>query len=124
MLWFTASSLVPLAVLMLWQGHAHEASVWGLLLAIGLAGGLGQLGLTAALRFAPVSVVLPMDYTSLVWATILGAALFGTWPGTSTWIGAPVIIASGLYIVWRERVRGRRVGLGSSPERGAGTPQA
>ena len=111
-LWFTASSLVPLAVLMLWQGHAHEASVWGLLLAIGLAGGLGQLGLTAALRFAPVSVVLPMDYTSLVWATILGAALFGTWPGTSTWIGAPVIIASGLYIVWRERVRGQAVARG------------
>ena len=111
-LWFTASSLVPLAVLMLWQGQAHDAATWGLLLAVGLAGGLGQLGLTAALRFAPVSVVLPMDYTSLIWATILGAALFGTWPGASTWIGAPIIIASGLYIVWRERVRGRAVAAG------------
>ncbi len=111
-LWFTMSSLAPLAVLMLWQGQAHEAGTWGLLLAIGLAGGLGQLGLTAALRFAPVSVVLPMDYTMLLWATILGAALFDSWPGTSTWIGAPVIVASGLYIVWRERVRSRAVATG------------
>ena len=108
-LWFTATSLAPLAGLMIWAGHAHDAGTWGLLLAIGLAGGLGQLGLTAALRFAPVSLVLPMDYTSLIWATILGTALFGTWPGTSTWMGAPVIVASGLYIVWRERVRSRAV---------------
>lgn len=108
-LWFTVSSLVPLGGLILWQGEAHDAGTWGLLLAVGLAGGLGQLGLTAALRFAPVSVVLPMDYTSLIWATFLGVALFGTWPGASTWIGAPVIVASGLYIVWRERVRSRAV---------------
>ena len=108
-LWFTASSLAPLAVLMAWQAQPHDAATWGLLLAVGLAGGLGQLGLTAALRFAPVSVVLPMDYTSLIWATGLGAALFGTWPGASTWMGAPIIAASGLYIVWRERLRTRAV---------------
>jgi drug/metabolite transporter (DMT)-like permease len=53
-----------------------------------------------------VSVVVPMDYSSLLWATALGWAVFGTLPAAATFAGAPVIIASGLYIVWRES-RGR-----------------
>jgi len=43
-----------------------------------------------------------MDYSSLIWATLYGWLLFGVLPTTSTWLGAPLIIASGLYIVWRE----------------------
>jgi drug/metabolite transporter (DMT)-like permease len=45
-----------------------------------------------------------MDYSGLVWATLYGWLLFGVLPTPYTWLGAPVIIASGLYIVWRERV--------------------
>jgi len=48
-----------------------------------------------------------MDYSSLLWATGLGWLLFGALPAAATWIGAPVIIASGLVIVWREAVRHR-----------------
>ena len=47
-----------------------------------------------------------MDYSSLIWGTLYGWAIFGMWPSAWTWLGAPVIIASGLYIVWRERRRG------------------
>jgi len=54
-----------------------------------------------------VSLVVPFDYTSLLWATAYGWLLFGTLPGETTWIGAPVIVASGLYIVWREHRRRR-----------------
>ena len=79
---------------------------WGLLAIIGLAGGAGQLFLTASLRWAPVSVVLPMDYSSLIWATLLGWLISDYWPGGSTWAGAVLIVGSGLYIAWRERVRG------------------
>ncbi len=106
--WFAASSLAPLGLLMLHFGQAHDAATWGIVAVMGIAGGAAQLALTGALRLAPVAVVMPMDYTSLIWATMFGAILFGQLPGTSTWIGAPIIIISGIVIVWREHALGRR----------------
>ena len=49
-----------------------------------------------------------MDYSALLWATVFGWLLFGTLPDVSTWVGAPMIVASGLYIVWREHRRRRQ----------------
>ena len=103
--WFSLLSLAPLGVAYLFVIQPHPFWVWATMLAAGLTGGIGQLALTGALRFAPVSAVLPMDYSSLIWATLFGWLIFGVLPTPFTWIGAPVIIASGLYIVWRERVR-------------------
>jgi drug/metabolite transporter (DMT)-like permease len=100
--WFAFSSLAPLGLLMLHFAGAHDPVTWGLLAGIALSGGLAQLALTAALRLAPVALVMPMDYTSLLWATLLGVWLFGELPTPWIWIGAPIIIASGLVIVWRE----------------------
>ncbi|RYG88419.1 MAG: DMT family transporter [Alphaproteobacteria bacterium] len=103
--WFSLLSLPPLAIAYGFNLRAHDFDTWAILIGIGLVGGLGQLGLTGALRLAPVSTVVPMDYSSLIWATLYGWLLFGVLPGSTTWIGAPVIIASGLYIVWREHRR-------------------
>lgn len=103
--WFSVLSLPPLGLFYVFQLQAHDAMTWAILVSIGLIGGVGQLALTGSLRFAPVSSVVPMDYSSLIWATLYGWLLFGVLPTRYTWIGAPVIIASGLYIVWRERVR-------------------
>lgn len=100
--WFTVSSLVPLGIALPFFWQPHDAVGWALLVAVGVSGGLAQLALTAALRLAPVAVVVPMDYTSLIWASALGWWLFGALPAPLTWAGAPVIVASGLYIVWRE----------------------
>jgi drug/metabolite transporter (DMT)-like permease len=100
--WFSLLSVPPLAIGYAFDFHAHSWQVWAMLIAIGAIGGVGQLALTAALRFAPVSAVVPMDYSSLVWATLYGWLIFGVLPTAYTWIGAPIIIASGLYIVWRE----------------------
>jgi drug/metabolite transporter (DMT)-like permease len=100
--WFAASSLVPMGALMLWFAQVHDPFTWGLLAALALTGGAAQITLTASLRLAPVALVMPMDYTSLLWATLLGMWLFAELPSHSTWLGAPVIIASGLIIVWRE----------------------
>lgn len=106
--WFSALSVPPLAVVWMLSGvHAHDSATWAMLLAIGAIGAIGQLALTAALRFGPVSTVVPMDYSSLIWATLYGWLLLGTLPTPYTWAGAPVIIASGLYIVWREHRKGR-----------------
>lgn len=118
--WFSALSVPPLAILLLALSvpplatlfpmlgiHAHDPGTWAMLIAIGAVGAVGQLALTAALRFGPVSTVVPMDYSSLVWATLYGWLLLGTLPTSYTWAGAPIIIASGLYIVWREHRKGR-----------------
>lgn len=102
--WFSVLSLPPLGIVYAFQLQAHDWLTWANLVAIGLVGGIAQLALTASVRFAPVSTVIPMDYSSLIWGTFYGWLIFGSWPTAWTWIGAPVIIASGLYIVWRERV--------------------
>lgn len=106
--WFAASSLAPLGLLMLHFSGAHDAATWGIIAVMAIAGGAAQLALTGALRLAPVAVVMPMDYSSLIWATMFGALLFGQLPGPSTWLGAPIIIVSGVVIVWREQALGRR----------------
>ena len=101
--WFAMSSLVPLGLLMVRYAHMHDPVTWAIIVGIAFAGGLGQLALTGSLRLAPVALVMPMDYTSLLWATVMGAWLFGQLPSPWTWAGAPIIVASGLVIVWRER---------------------
>ncbi len=116
--WFSILSLPPLAILWAFGAHGHDAATWLMLVAIGVVGGVGQLALTGALRFGPVSSVVPMDYSSLIWATLYGWLLFGVLPTPYTWAGAPIIIASGLYIVWREHRRGQP----ESPVTAADTP--
>jgi drug/metabolite transporter (DMT)-like permease len=105
--WFSVLSLVPLGGVYLVVAGAHPPAVWAVLLGIGLLGGLGQLAMTSSLTLGPVSSVVPMDYSALLWATVFGWWVFGRWPAETTWIGAPVIVASGLIIVWREQVRRR-----------------
>lgn len=106
--WFSLSSLVPLGLALPFFVRPHDPATYALLALTGVAGGVAQLSLTGALRLAPVAVVLPMDYSSLIWATLIGWLVFDTLPGSATWIGAPIIIASGLYIVLREHRLGRR----------------
>ena len=103
--WFSTLSLVPLGILYVFVFRSHPLETWVLLAAVGLLGGAAQLAMTSALGLGPVSVVVPMDYSSLIWATLFGWLVFNTLPGPATWIGAPIIVASGLYIVWREHVR-------------------
>jgi drug/metabolite transporter (DMT)-like permease len=109
--WFFTMSAIPLAFTMPWFAHSHPPIVWALLIGMGIVGGLGQVALTLSLQYAPVSTVAPVDYASLVWSTLFGVWLFAEVPTVWTWIGAPMIIASGLYIVWRERKRMRTVTL-------------
>lgn len=106
-LWFTCFSMAVTGLALPSYGRMHDASTWAILVALGLFGGLGQLFLTSALRFAPVSVVVPFDYSQLLWAVLLGWLLFGTHPATSTWAGAVLIVASGLYTLYREHKLGR-----------------
>jgi drug/metabolite transporter (DMT)-like permease len=58
-----------------------------------------------ALTLGPASILSPFHYVQLVGAAAMGYVFFGDVPSTWTWIGAALIIASGLYIAWREAMR-------------------
>ena len=71
-------------------------------------GGFGSLGhflLIVAHRHTPASILSPFSYSQLLWATTLGFVVFGDVPNRWTLAGAAVVIASGLYLVHRERAR-------------------
>jgi drug/metabolite transporter (DMT)-like permease len=106
--WFSVYTLPVLAICAYIYGGGHDAKTWAYLLGIGVFGALGQLAITQSLRFAPVSTIVPMDYTALLWATIFGIFIFNQFPGLSIWIGAPIIIGSGLFIAWREHVKANK----------------
>ncbi|OYW46632.1 MAG: transporter [Sphingomonadales bacterium 12-68-11] len=117
--YFALFSTPVTALALPFVGSAHDAQGWLLLLAIGIAGSIGQLLLTAALRFGSVASVIVMDYSALFWATLYGWLIFATLPPTSTWFGAPLVMAAGLVIAWREhrlsrlRARARSVAEGT-----------
>jgi len=106
--WFGASSLVPLSAAMLFAGRAHSTEIFAVLAVMAIAGGAAQLFLTGALRFAPVALVMPMDYLSLIWSSLLGFLIFSQLPSEWTLLGAPLVIGAGLVILWREQRLKRR----------------
>ncbi len=103
--WFSITSITPLGIAMLFFASSHSQEVWLYIAGLSICGASAQFLLTAAMRFAPVSVVMTMDYSALIWTTILGFWIFNDVVSTSTWFGAPIIIGAGLFIAWRERVR-------------------
>ncbi|HJW47143.1 MAG TPA: DMT family transporter [Lysobacter sp.] len=81
----------------------RTGDVW-LIAGIGVAGALGQYTITEAFRLGEASLIAPLEYTALVWGVLLDATLWGVLPDAVTWIGAGIIVASGLYLLRRERV--------------------
>ena len=78
------------------------------LIGAGLVGGLAHIVLTESYRFAPASMVAPLDYTTMVWAFVLGYAMFGEVPTTHVYAGSAIVAGSGLFVIWRERQLGLR----------------
>lgn len=72
------------------------------LAAIGFLGGTGHIFLTESYRYASASVVAPFDYTSMVWALILGYVMFGEMPTVMIVLGSAIIAGAGLFVIWRE----------------------
>ena len=71
---------------------------------IGIAGAIGQYAITEAFRLGEASLIAPLEYTALIWGVALDLALWGVLPDAITWLGAAIIIASGLYLIRREKV--------------------
>lgn len=100
-----ASAITPFA-LVAWEtppGALH----WVLFVATGIFGGLGHWLLIKAHERAPAPTLAPFLYTQIVWMTLFGYVVFGDVPDALTLLGAAIIIASGLYVLHRERVTAR-----------------
>ena len=71
----------------------------------GIGNGIAQYWWTRSLSLAPPSAVVPFNYLSLIWAAMLGFAIWGDVPTASLLVGSMIVVASGLYILWRETLR-------------------
>lgn len=112
----TATETTP-AIVFYFQALASVAGLataaWGwiipsagdaaLLFTIGILGGIGQILLTESYRYAPASLVAPFNYSAMLWAVLLGFVLFAEVPPLLVLVGAAIVIAAGLHVIWRER---------------------
>ena len=99
------------AVMMVLSGGWKPLTLHGFALLGGSAVFLiiGYQCIILALRAGDIHIVAPFRYASLLWAIILGIALFGEWPDALTLLGAGIIVGTGLYALYRERIVARRV---------------
>jgi len=80
-----------------------RAEDWSVIAALAVTGAVGQFAITDAFRRAAASRIAPLEYTALIWGIILDRLLWNTLPDAITLTGAGVIIASGIYLLRRER---------------------
>ena len=81
-----------------------QGVAWIWLFGVGFWAAASHMCMTVALRYAPASTVAPLHYLEIVSAVLLGYAVFGDFPNMLTWAGIVVIVASGLYVIHRERI--------------------
>ena len=79
------------------------------LLLLGALAAVGSYGLTEAFRSAPAAVVSPLEYTALLWGILIDRLVWHVLPSVRVCCGGAVVIASGLYLIWRERRQVRPV---------------
>ena len=102
------SLICALAGLVTWP-FGWTAPTWLEFIALattGIFGGLAHILLTESYRLAPASLVAPFDYTSMLWALLLGFLVFHEVPSVLVFVGAGIIAGAGLFVIWRERQLG------------------
>ena len=111
----TLLSLVTLPLGWVWPTPVQAV----ILVAAGLLGGLGQALLTSSYRFAETGVIAPFEYVSMLLALVIGYFVFSEIPTMTMLYGAVLVIAAGMFIIWRER----QLGIERAKARTAMTPQ-
>jgi len=109
--WFSVTSTLLALLTFPFGWVVPDVREMAFLICAGLLGGIGQLCLTMAYRNGPAGLVAPFDYSSMLWALLIGFFIFGEVPTPTMLSGAALVIAAGVLIIWRERqlglVRGR-----------------
>ena len=100
--YFSATSMICGAATAVAGWPMPTGEQWLFIVLVGLFGVFGQLMLTYSYRYAEVSTIAPLDYVNLLFAVAFGYYFFAEVPHWSMWIGAPLVIAAGLVILWRE----------------------
>lgn len=103
MFWSAASGLIVLSAIIPFAFVPPTRMQLVLSLTQGVLSSIGQWLVILALRHAAVSTLAPYSYVQLLWTTIAGFLVFGTLPDQLTWVGAGIIVATGLFSAWRER---------------------
>lgn len=111
-LFLAIAAIATPGALLAWRPPTAEGLLWVAL--AGLLQGSGQAALVLATREAPASVVAPFQYSQMLWAVLFGLLVFGDRPTPLLFAGMALVVASGLYILWRERVRRGTVTLGAA----------
>ncbi|WP_208976261.1 DMT family transporter [Polycladidibacter stylochi] len=91
-----------------------------LLVTMGIAGGIGQILLTQSYRYADASTIAPFDYVNMIWAILFGYILFGDEVSIEVLLGTAIVVASGIFVIYREKKRGynrNRQGRASTPSK-------
>ena len=96
-------TFMAVAALTALQGWPMPTATQALLIAgAGLFGVFGQLTMTYSYRYAEASTIAPLDYTNMIMSVLLGYLIFNEIPALTIWLGAPLVVGSGLIILWRE----------------------
>jgi drug/metabolite transporter (DMT)-like permease len=101
--YFMSTCAVVGAITMIWFRVPLSLSSTLLLILCGILGGTGQICMTYCYRYAEPSLLAPFDYVAMVWAVALGYFIFREVPEAMVMVGAAVVSAAGIFIVWRER---------------------
>ncbi|MDO9412300.1 MAG: DMT family transporter [Pseudolabrys sp.] len=118
--YFSLITTIGGAVTLPFAWHTPNSIELLMLVSTGVLGGLGHILLTESYRHAPASVIAPFDYTAMLWALLLGYWVFGELPSTLVYVGAAIVAAAGLAVLFRERW----LGLRRAPEgEGTRTPE-
>jgi len=101
------SLLVPAGALAMWSqgtGFVHpDGGEWLLVIAAALMGAFSYRFIVTAMRLGDIAVVTSFRYSRMIFALVIGIAVFAEWPDSMTLLGAAIIIGSGLYTLWREQ---------------------
>lgn len=109
---FVGLAIAPFAI---WSWVWPSPYEWLLMVAIGIVSVIGQTGNIRGFRAGEAAAIAPLDYSRLIYATIIGAVMFAEWPSTRTLIGAAIIFAASLYTMRREAQLARKAGKEPSP---------
>lgn len=97
--------LVVMSAMLPGSWRAPDVAGWCLLIFVGFMGAVSHLCMIRAFTLTPASMLAPFSYLQLAWAVAIGYLVFGNLPDRWTAVGAAVIVLSGLYIWYRERVQ-------------------
>ena len=109
--WFLVLLTIFAGLLALPNWVPIRAEHWPWLGLLGVLVALGQHFITEAFRNAPASVIAPFEYTAMLWAVAIDWVFWDTWPNRRIWLGAALVIACGLYLIWRERQQNQDVAV-------------